>query len=525
MAHVRSQIWLQIAGPMIVMGLVLFGLGAVAAWKVHQLQQTSDQLVARELQSVLKINELHELMRDIRYQLNLYLRSHDYSHLDAISSVHDKADQLLLESDQLVRTSEERAIVERVDRGYASFFGQFEPLAETLKYRPLANPEKASLAHLADELLTEEVLGPLQENAVMHRSAANRAQLTAQQSAQRLKMGLLVLGICGGTAGLLMGVGIARTVGRSIIQLDVSVKSATVRLGEMDQPVIVSHTANLAELESSVRQLEGEIMHAVERMQQSERDLLRAEQLAQVGQLAAGLAHELRNPLMPMKMLVQAALEDQTPLDERSLQIINEEILRLETSIQSLLDFARPPALEKVMVNLGELTQSTIDLVSTRAQSQDVTLELRQAEVLPSVAADPIQIRQVLLNVILNALDSLTNGGRIIVELRAIRFRYSPTTEAAIGQDGSAVQPFSGGEFQAVPSHVMIRIGDDGPGFPPELLDHIFEPFVTTKESGSGLGLSICQRIVTAHRGEMAARNLPSRGAELTILLPIRDVV
>jgi signal transduction histidine kinase len=248
--------------------------------------------------------------------------------------------------------------------------------------------------------------------------------------------------------------------------------------------------------------MEAHIADVVERLERSEMEAMRNEQLAIVGQLAAGIAHELRNPLMPMKMLVQAALErdDGKGLSGRQLAVVDEEIERLERSIQSFLDFARPSPPEKSTFDLAGVIEQTLELVTAKAGRQGVTIyDDLPADPVP-IEADCGQIRQVLLNLLLNALDAMPDGGRIDLEVR---------TRDSAAENGAGGPPMT-----------MIRIADSGSGFDPGVVDRIFEPFVTTKETGTGLGLSICQRIVTAHGGRITARNRPEGGAEFVIRLP-----
>src|SRR6185437_17145998 len=209
------------------------------------------------------------------------------------------------------------------------------------------------------------------------------------------------------------------------------------------------------------------------------------------GQMAAGIAHELRNPLMPMKILVQAAAErSPSPgLDERDLAVLEQEITRLERSIQLFLDFARPPRLEKRTFDIGEMLASLVNLLTPRAEQQGVRLEFRPPEQPISIQADVGQIRQVVLNLLLNALDATPHGGRVQLELSA--------PKSAVEGDG------------AKDHWVTLRVSDTGRGLPAGLGQRIFEPFVSTKETGLGLGLSISKRIVETHEGDIRAADRP----------------
>lgn len=504
-------VW-NIAAPMIGLGAFLLGLGGFAAWNVHQQQQTSSELVIREVHGMLAIDALHMAMREIRYQTNLFLRTHEAPNLEAVATLHHETDRLLARAKGYARTPREQELIHLVESGYASFFAEFEPLAEGILAQQRAAPgpgdaslsadQTARLARLADEVLTEQVLEPLQECLQVNQQVVERTNEASQATAQHLKIGFLLLGICGGTAGLLLGTAIARAVGRSIVQLHVSVRGAVGRLADVTGPVTFSHTGDLQGLETGLRSLESEIAGVVERLQQREMEVLRSEQLARVGQLAAGLAHELRNPLMPMKMLVQAALErpEGAALSGRALQVLNDEIGRMEEAIQEFLDFARPPAPEKSAADLREVIAGTLELVAARARQQSVELRGPTPGSPCVLTIDATQIRHLLLNLLLNALDALPQGGWIRVTLGE---RVAPPETAT--QSGR---------------WVAVQVRDNGAGILPEMLENLFEPFVTSKETGTGLGLSICQRIAAAHDGRLTVANHPQGGAEFTLLLP-----
>src|SRR4029079_13368788 len=186
----------------------------------------------------------------------------------------------------------------------------------------------------------------------------------------------------------------------------------------------------------------------LKRLKQTERDALRAEQLAWVGQMAAGIAHEVRNPLTSIKLLVQAATDPRRSAGfrPRDLQVLEGEILRLEQIISAFLDFARPPRPDKKSVAVGELLQECLAGVRARAELQNVEVRLDVAKSLPPVDADSGQIRHVIYNLMFNALDMLPQGGTIRVAVRV-----EPAAEGA-------------------PPTIVLRVEDTGPGLPPRLI-------------------------------------------------------
>jgi two-component system sensor histidine kinase HydH len=220
--------------------------------------------------------------------------------------------------------------------------------------------------------------------------------------------------------------------------------------------------------------------------------VLRAEQLAAVGQVAAGVAHELRNPLTAIKMLAQTGQEGVPApgLPPEDLEVIEKEVRRMEQCIQTFLDFARPPRSERRRTDLAEVVRRALALVEGRARKQRVSLLAEGLEQPLLVEIDPEQIHQVLLNLLLNALDALPRGGAVRV---------------CVTRKQSAVE---------------VQVQDSGPGIAARIQTRLFEPFVSSKENGLGLGLSICQRLVEAHGGTIRGENAPSGGARFTFALP-----
>jgi signal transduction histidine kinase len=220
-------------------------------------------------------------------------------------------------------------------------------------------------------------------------------------------------------------------------------------------------------------------------------EVLRSDQLAAVGQLAAGVGHELRNPLTSIKMIVQSALEDPRPqLNEDDLKIIDDEIRRMQHSLQTFLDLSRPMSVQRRPIVLRPLMENVRGLVKSRAEKQNVNLWIDVADEL-TVVADEGQLRQVLVNLSLNALDAMPTGGTI--EFSARRQK---------------------------PDLVRIEVRDSGPGIGAAMMAKLFEPFASTKETGLGLGLVNSKRIVEAHGGMIAAANRLEGGASFTLTLP-----
>jgi signal transduction histidine kinase len=310
-----------------------------------------------------------------------------------------------------------------------------------------------------------------------------------------LLWGMLAVGFGGSLAGLVIGYTTARRLRHSIGQLSVSIRDAAGRLNRELGSVTLKEEGDLPAVQRQMQHLLEEISHTVEQLQQREHEVLRAEQLAAVGQIAAGVAHELRNPLTAIKMLVQTGLEGPTPagLPAEDLAVIEQSIRRMEQYIQIFLDFARPPRSERRRVDLLDVVRRGVALVEGRARRQKVAIELDVPDWPVHASLDPEQIQQVLVNLLINALDALPRGGIIRVEVRTDR------------------------------DTITVHVRDNGPGVPAAIRDRLFEPFVTGKPEGVGLGLSICKRLVEAHGGSIHGTNAPSGGAEITLTLPAEE--
>lgn len=516
----NSMLLLKVAGPMILLSILSLTIGALAAYNVHEQQQENSELIAREVHGMFAVENVFLVGREIRREIDLFLRTGNREHLSNVDDFLKEAALSIGEAKQAARTPKEAELIQIVDRGFSDFERRFRECATSA-----ANDETTkTLATLNDEFLTLHILEPIKTCIGYNRSVVDRTAAGAKVASQHLRIGFLLLWITGSIAGLLFGLGIARALSRYIVQLDVSIRGVTGKLHDMGRTVHISRFGDFEGLELSVKQLESDIGDFVQRLQERETEFLRGEQLATLGQIAAGMAHELRNPLMPIKVLVQAAMErgPNEGIKGESLTILNDEILRLERSIQAFLDFARPPALETARVDLQSVARRAIELIAPQAARQRVKIDAAwpSGEVFAKV--DVGQLHQVLLNLMLNSIDALPDGGVISIELQTV-------TQAAERHENVAGDEFSEHDAMRLPQEgdarrwCVLRVRDSGPGFPEASIGKAFAPFFTTKETGTGLGLPICRRIVHDHGGDIVLRNHESGGAEFTIRLPRVD--
>lgn len=515
-----SRIFLKIAAPAVALSVVLLAVGVTAAWHVQRQQQEASELIAREVHGMIAAEELFTAMREIRRELDLLLRTHDRVHLANAERFLKQSEPMIEHVQASARTPQEVELTQVLAAGHREFREQFTALRQHLDWNDL----NADVAHLCDDVLTNRVLSPARNCIDFNSKVVERTTEANRVTAQNMRIGFLMLGITGSVAGVLIGLGLAWTVGRSIVRLDVSVRSVAGKLTEARRPVQISHFADLRGIETGIHYLGEEINDVVERLQQQEMELLRSEQLAIAGQMAAGMAHELRNPLMPIKVLVQSALErpGEPAFKRHQLQMMNEELLRLEESLQAFLDFARPPDLVKTRLNAADVVFQAVDLIAPKAVLQEVEVHAVVPERRVYIDGDPKQLRQVLLNLLLNALDAIGEDGLIEIYLDVGIPQVAEPQPAAdlpvSEQDALRTAPPPASVVK--PTTFSIRIRDNGPGLSEDVLPRIFEPFVTTRDTGTGLGLALCRQVIRAHGGEIHASNRPHGGAEFLIELP-----
>jgi two-component system NtrC family sensor kinase len=267
------------------------------------------------------------------------------------------------------------------------------------------------------------------------------------------------------------------------------------RLGRSLNKMARQLDAEKRELEDWANTLEKKVSERADEMKKINSQLFRSEKLASLGKLAAGVAHEINNPLTGILTNSSLLLEDLAEDDPRreDVDVMVKETIRCREIVKRLLDFARQTKPQKRLANLNDLIENIILLVRNQASFRNITIEKELEPGIPELLVDPDQIQQVFVNIILNAAEAMTKGGSL-----TIRSRGTPDGESLI-----------------------VSIADTGPGIKEEVRERIFDPFYTTKEHGTGLGLSISYGIVEQHGGTITVESSPGRGSTFNIQLPI----
>jgi len=233
-----------------------------------------------------------------------------------------------------------------------------------------------------------------------------------------------------------------------------------------------------------------------EELKKTQEELIQANKFKVIGELAAGIAHEIRNPLGSIQGSLEILRKDYKPEDSKYefLNILLKEVTRLNKVITDFLNYARPALPNLIDTEINQLIGETVLILSPQVAKKEITLKTNLHKNLPRIKADPSQLKQVFINLILNSLEAIENKGEITISTHLDRNR------------------------------VIVSFQDTGKGMSEETKGKIFTPFFSTKENGAGLGLGIVERIIQNHKGEIKVESYFGRGTVFTLSFPIKGV-
>ncbi len=261
--------------------------------------------------------------------------------------------------------------------------------------------------------------------------------------------------------------------------------------GEFDKKLEVQSSDEIGYLSYSFNRLSLELMTARKKMEEAYTytHLLQAEKLSSIGQISAGLAHELKNPITTLKMLFQA-FKEQPDMTKEDAEVIHSEIEKIDNILTRFLGFIKQKDMHTSEIDMNAMIEHVLSLATFNLKSKNILVHKDIAENLPAIKADRALIEQVFLNLVINAIEAMPDGGEI---------KISGKTE---------------GNF------IEIMVWDKGTGIPANIKSKVFDPFFTTKATGTGLGLSIAYNIIKEHGGKLFFDSQAGAGTVFTVKLP-----
>ena len=473
--------------------------GLVSFWFTIHLRSLVSSIVDGEAVVMRTIEEMDSALVMQKGYLTYFFQDGDDNWLVELDGKHRDFVFLLEKAANLFKLPEERETLSRIESKYGE-------LAE-LRDRVVAlyhdrRREEGYRLHQQARLLFFDILDMSESLKTAHwqRIALARAEFLAS-SGRFAKLSLLGVGIAL-VLGVLLGFVLIRQVLRPIRYLAQTASQGQPVAGRRDE---------VQALREGVHILIEDVDEARSQLRLSREHLIEASKLASVGKLAAGVAHSIRNPLTSVKMRLFSLEQslDLTPIQKEDFQVISDEIRHIDNIVRNFLEFSRRPKLRLEPIDPSSVVDGALTLLSHRLDSHGVRMVRERGAGLPRIEADPEQLKEVVVNLIVNACEALasdvsgsprTNGakmGRIVI------------TEEQV------VRPVLG-------PALVIRVGDNGPGIPEEIKERIFQPLFTTKDEGTGLGLSIATRIVEEHGGRLEVESEGGRGAVFVITLPLQ---
>jgi signal transduction histidine kinase len=310
---------------------------------------------------------------------------------------------------------------------------------------------------------------------------ARLAEILASQ--ERGLLAILVFSLAAGLTGSWL---ISRSLARPLKELTGAM--AVVGAGHLTHPITPRSRDEIGELAAAFGRM-------TDNLHRSREQLVQSEKLASIGEMAAAVAHGLRNPLASLRAAAQLVRHHpDSPSASEHLDAIIEEVDRLDRRIRHLLSFSRPAPFHPLQESVARLVEGLLPAFSQMMKERKVEVQLELPDDLPDVRVDPMQLEQALVEVVSNALDSMPAGGRL---------RISASVDPAPGD-----------------SCVIIEIADSGPGIPDHVLPSVCQPFFTTRPEGTGLGLAIAKRYIEQNRGSLEIVSSPG-GTSVRFRLPI----
>ena len=280
---------------------------------------------------------------------------------------------------------------------------------------------------------------------------------------------------------------ISRSLARPVAELTGAM--AVVGGGDLDHPIQATSRDEIGDLARALARMTAQL-------RESRQQLVQAEKLASIGEMSAAVAHGLRNPLASLRAAAQLVRRHPaSPSATEHLDAIIDEVDRLDRRISHLLSFSRPAPFHPVSESVPRIIEELLPAVAQPIREQRVELEMAVPSGLPPVRVDPVQLEQVFLEIVSNALDAMPSGGRLRI--------------GAFVSDGAS------------PADVVVEVADTGGGIPAHVLPSVCEPFFTTRQEGTGLGLAIAKRYVEQNGGRLEIASRPGVGTTVRVRLPM----
>ncbi|MDM8552091.1 ATP-binding protein [Desulfobacterales bacterium HSG2] len=485
--RIHLRIWIY----MILAALVFITLagGVVTVWDTYRMERLLSAVIDEDVAAFQAAESMEAALINQKGFVSYYFLDRDPDWLRQLGDYRRIFKERLEKTRALVENDRQRKAIEQIESEYLSYISAKDRVIA--HYKAGEQKEGVTLHRKVRDHFFK-LFDLCEEYKDIHRERIRLARKDGHAQARNLRFiaGIAIF------ADLSLGVLLVFVLVRHIL----GPVRRLIREADTEKEVPQQSEDEIKALSRSVRGLIENAGQTHIELERSRETLLQSEKMAIVGQLAAGTAHSIRNPLTSVKMRLfslNRSLE-LSDTQKEDFEVISEEIRHIDTIVQNFLEFSRPPKLKIEPLSPSVAVDMAIQLLEHRLKSYHVDVRIIREQMLPDVQADPEQLKEVIVNLVVNACESMEKGGEIVI--REEEFFSETLKQVAV-----------------------IRVSDNGPGIPESLREKIFEPFFTTKDEGTGLGLSIAFRIIEEHQGWLDVTSEKGRGATFVIMLPIRD--
>ncbi len=480
----KSRVYLTNA---LLLFITLIG-AALMIWYTYKTEKIFKEIIDKNIVIYQSVEALSTSLVNQKGFVSYYLIDRDPIWLEKLNSYRKRFAEQLTTVKSLIKTDWEKTALSQIEQEYKIYLKTKDRVIEFYKSGEI---KAGSELHRGVRDRFFKILDLCEQFKTVHKNEISLAIQTSQKESNHLRFITMIAVATVIQLSLLINYIFAHHIFKPIRRL----------AKEVDRRGEVLPTANeLAALTRSVHGLIENANQTHEELRKSRETLMQSEKMALLGKLAAGTAHSIRNPLTSVKMRLFSLNRScrLTPGQQDDFNVISDEIKQINKIVENFLEFARPPRLCMSLLSPSDVVDNTLRLLNQRLQSYHVTTRVIRQHPLPETLIDPELLKEVVANIIINACEAMDRNGSITIH-----------------EEKDHIEPLKWVD--------VIRIIDDGPGIPANIIDQIFDPFFTTKEEGTGLGLSIAFNIINEHGGWLDVSSQEGRGASFAITLPVKD--
>jgi signal transduction histidine kinase len=462
--------------------------GVVMVWYTYQMEEQLTSIIEKDLKAFQAAEALETSLVNQKGFVSYYFIDGDQQWLKQLGKCRQIFNERLNKAKKFAKGKVEKKTVNRIESEYTLYIKNKDRVIAYYKAG-----ERKTGAELHREVRDRyfEILSLCEQYKNIHTERIIKARKESGLQAKRLRViAVAAIGIV-----FFLGVFLAFVMINHILGPVQRLTLAADREG-------IKHPAEneIKALSRSVGNLIEDVDQVHGELEKSREHLLQAEKMALVGKLAAGMAHSIRNPFTSVKMRL-FSLDRSLELSDtqkEDFEVISQEIHHIDNIVQNFLEFSRPPKLQMQQISPSVVVDLVVQLLEHRLKSYDVTIKIIRRQPLPEIQADPEQLKEVLVNIVMNACEAMERGGKMVIH----------EEETFLKPQGRVA---------------VIRLSDNGPGIAESIKEKIFQPFFTTKEEGTGLGLSIATRIMEEHKGWIDVTSKEGEGTTFVITLPAKE--